>query len=272
MATSTWLQRQPGTACLGEPEQCQPPQITPITLRLQPKYEIPQPLRSELTPPPGLASVLGRNLKRCAQCKKPLPDIEKSFSGFNPDARTKLTFRDQPGAERSPKLCGKNNEWDPDHASSKIEQELPNFEGQMRALTRPNNPPSKSNQTTLQLGIKLALQRGSTVTSLLWSPSASATLNIQTKRLMKQQDSVPPTPDNAKLFTTDAFSVRANINADKDWISRLLPSSLMMRAPPTSVQTQLTIDRKTNASIHLHHRLLLSAPATDAAHQVPAAS
>jgi hypothetical protein len=115
-------------------------------------------LCTKLTPPTGLASVLGYDLKHCVQHASPRPDIEESFSRFNRDVRIKYTFRDQPDTEYDPKLYVKNNEWDPDHASSVIEQELRNFEGQIRALTRSNTPPNKSNLTPRQLEIILALQ------------------------------------------------------------------------------------------------------------------
>jgi hypothetical protein len=115
-------------------------------------------LCSKLTPPPGLASILGYDLKHCVQHSKPKPDIKESFSRFKRDVRTKFTFKDQPNSEYDPKLYVKNNEWNPDHASSEIEQELQNFEVKIRALTSSNNTPSKSNLTPRQHEILLALQ------------------------------------------------------------------------------------------------------------------
>ena len=102
-------------------------------------------LCKKLTPPPGLASILGYNLKHCIQHARPRPDIRESFSRFNREVRTKYAFRDQPNSEYDPKLYVENKEWEPDRASREIENELENFEEQIRTLTRSNHSPTQSN-------------------------------------------------------------------------------------------------------------------------------
>jgi hypothetical protein len=116
-------------------------------------------LCTKLTPPPGLALILGYDLKHCIQYATPRPKLDESLSRFTRDVRIKYAFKDQEDTKYDSKLYVKNDQWIPDDASIEIEQELKNFEGQIRTLTRSNNPHPKSNLTPRQLELILALQQ-----------------------------------------------------------------------------------------------------------------
>jgi hypothetical protein len=115
-------------------------------------------LCTTLTPPPGIDSVLGYDLKHCIQHRTPRPHLDETFSRFARDVRIKYTYRGVPDTEFDPKLYVKNVLWQPERASDTIEQELRDFEAAVRALTSANRPRQRSNLNPRQLEILLELQ------------------------------------------------------------------------------------------------------------------
>jgi hypothetical protein len=125
-------------------------------------------LCTHLTPPLGLKSILGYDLKHCVQHKTPQTDAETILKRLDRDVR--IRFRhganqeddntaEDPFDTYDPKIYVKLKNWEPELCAQEIEEELADFRRQFTTLVASHTPTPTSNLSQRQEKLLEALKK-----------------------------------------------------------------------------------------------------------------
>jgi hypothetical protein len=125
-------------------------------------------LCTHLTPPLGLKSILGYDLKHCVQHKTPQTDAETILKRLDRDVR--IRFRhganqeddntaEDPFDTYDPKIYVKLKNWEPELCAQDIEEELADFRRQFTTLVASHAPTPTSNLSQRQEKLLEALKK-----------------------------------------------------------------------------------------------------------------
>lgn len=125
-------------------------------------------LCTHLTPPLGLESVLGYDLKHCVQHKTPQTDASKILARLERDVRLRFLHNDcteevepedDPYEQYDPKIYVKLKDWEPDRGPDEIETELATFRQQFTNLVANHKPTPASNLSDRQDKLLASLRK-----------------------------------------------------------------------------------------------------------------